>query len=248
MKKLLSSLIAALLIVSCSTNEKFSTSDPLVLCGYCDSELSRTAFGTPTATKIPFAWSKGDYIWLGNYKSNPIAEDCSSANFRWDETPSVIGGYHIFYNMTGTNKTANVLAEQSADGNLGNDGDFGYALADEFGTFVLSHKTSYFWFDTTSADITEKLVSISVTAPEGVNLAGKCAFDYANNAWSGVVTEGSNTIVLTVRVVDLPFVAMLPLTVAMASLPVSKVTVKVSLDLSTLMVRSSSSLITSFEE
>lgn len=197
MKKLFFSLIAASLIVSCSTNEKFSTSEPLILRGYSDCELSRTAFGAPTATKIPFAWSKGDYVWLGNYKSNPIAADCTSANFRWEDTPSVIGGYHIFYNMTGTNKTANVLAEQSADGNLGNDGDFGYALADEFGAFVLSHKTSYFWFDTTTDDQLPNLATISISAPEGIYLAGKRVFDYANNLWTNSTTDGSSSITLS---------------------------------------------------
>ena len=197
MKKLFFSLIAASLIVSCSTNEDFLTNKALVLCGYCDSEMSRTSFDTPTADKIPFAWSKGDYIWLGNFKSSPISEDCISANFRWEEAPSVVGGYHLFYNMTGTNKTANVLAEQSADGNLGNDGDFGYALADEFGTFILSHKTSYFWFDTTTNDELPNLSTISISAPEGIYLAGKQTFDYANNTWAGGVTNGSSTITLS---------------------------------------------------
>jgi hypothetical protein len=98
--------------------------------------------------------------------------------------------------MTGSHKNAMVLAEQSADGNLGNDGDFGYAIADEFKTFYLEHKTSYIWFDTTSADITEKLTSITVTAEEGIYLAGKCVFDYANDAWSSTVSEGTNQIIL----------------------------------------------------
>ena len=197
MKKLFFSLIAASLIVSCSTNEDFCAKNSLVLYGYSDCEESRTSFGTPSATKIPFAWSKGDYVWLGNYKSNPIAADCTSANFRWDDAPSVLGGYHIFYNMTGTNKTANVLAEQSADGNLGNDGDFGYALADEFGAFVLSHKTSYFWFDTTTNDELPNLSAISISAPEGIYIAGKRVFDYANNLWANSTTNGSSSITLS---------------------------------------------------
>ena len=189
--------MAASIAMSCSTNEDFTVNETLVLCGYCDNEMSRTSFGTPTAEKIPFAWSKGDYIWLGNFKSSLISEDCISANFRWEEAPSVVGGYHLFYNMTGTNKLANVLAEQSADGNLGNDGDFGYALADEFSTFILSHKTSYFWFDTTSTDALPNLASITITAPEGISLAGKQEFDYAGNCWKSGVSEGSSSITLS---------------------------------------------------
>ena len=197
MKKLFFALIAASIIVSCSTYEETSRGEALVLYGYCDCEDSRTSFGTPTANKIPFAWSKGDCVWLGNFKSNPIAADCTSASFRWDETPSVIGGYHIFYNMTGTSKTANVLTNQSADGNLGNDGDFGYALADEFGTFVLSHKTSYFWFDTTTNDELPNLTSISISAPHGIHLAGEKVFNFASNSWDEGITNGSSTITLS---------------------------------------------------
>ena len=197
MKKLFFALMAASMIVSCSTNEEFNGAKSLVLYGYSDGHAARTSFGTPDESKIPFAWSQGDYIWLGDYQSNPIPEDCTSANFRWNEEPSVFGGYHIFYNMTGTNKTARVLAEQSADGNLGNDGDFGYALADEFKTFVLSHKTSYFWFDTTTNDELPKLTTISISAPEGVYLAGEQVFDYEHNSWAEGISNGSSTITLS---------------------------------------------------
>ena len=195
MKKFFAIIATLTLAVSCSVNEEVSFNEAFVLTGYSADE-SRTSFDTPTASNIPFSWSAGDYIWLGSFKSKTIAQAGKAAQFKWDNEPSTAGDYHIFYNMTGNHKNAVVLAEQSADGNLGNDGDFGYAIADEFKIFCLEHKTAYIWFDTTSADITEKLVSISVTAPEGVSLAGKCVFDYANNTWSNAVTEGANTIVL----------------------------------------------------
>ena len=187
--------LALFFALACSKNEEQIYHSSLILKGYADID-SRTSFGTPDQSKIPYLWSAGDYIWLGSVKSNPIAEDCLSAQFKWQNTPSTIGAYHLFYNMTAKSNSAKVLAEQSADGNLGNDGDFGYAVADEFGVFILGHKTSYIWFDTTSKDITEKLVTISVTASESVALAGECSFDYLNNAWSKVVTNGSNTITL----------------------------------------------------
>ena len=195
MKKIFAIFTILLLVVSCTTSEEQILSNELILKGYADVE-SRTAFGNPDENKIPYLWSSGDYIWLGSVKSNPIAEDCLSAQFKWQNTPSTIDAYHLFYNMTAEANNAKVLAEQSADGNLGNDGDFGYAVADEFGVFVLEHKTAYIWFDTTSSDVAEKLVTISVTAPEGVALAGECSFDYRNNAWSTAVANGSNTITL----------------------------------------------------
>lgn len=195
MKKIFATIATLTLVVSCSTDEGLVPKNSLTLTGYNSIEM-RTAFDTPSASTIPFSWSAGDYIWLGSFQSKAIAQGCKAAQFKWDNEPSTAGDYHIFYNMTGSHKNAMVLAEQSADGNLGNDGDFGYAIADEFKTFYLEHKTSYIWFDTTSADITEKLTSITVTAEEGICLAGKCVFDYANDAWSSTVSEGTNQIIL----------------------------------------------------
>ncbi|MBO5235137.1 MAG: DUF4465 domain-containing protein [Alistipes sp.] len=195
MKKVFAIIATTALVVSCSTNEEFVPQKSFTLTGYTSAE-ARTAFDTPTASDIPFVWSAGDYIWLGSFQSKAIAQGGKAAQFKWDNEPSTAGDYHIFYNMTGSHKSAVILAEQSADGNLGNDGDFGYAIADEFKTFYLEHKTSYIWFDTTSADVAEKLTTITVTAEEGVNLAGQCVFDYANNTWSAQVNEGSNKIVL----------------------------------------------------
>ena len=181
--------------LACSRTEEQICYNELILKGYADIE-SRTAFGEPDKNKIPYLWSAGDYIWLGGVKSNPIAEDCLSAQFKWQNTPSTIDAYHLFYNMTAESNKAKVLAEQSADGNLGNDGDFGYAVADEFGVFVLNHKTSYIWFDTTSEEDLPKLTNITVTAAEGLALAGQQVFDYQNNQWSGVVINGTNSVVL----------------------------------------------------
>ena len=196
MKKIFAIIATLALAASCSTSEDVNYSTSRVLKGYCSIE-SRTQFETPTQNQIPFSWSAGDYIWVGTVHSNPIAEACKSANFDFGaNTPSVVGNYDVFYNMTGTDKTAKVLAEQTADGNLGNDGDFGYAVADEFDTFVLEHKVAYIWFDTTSEDITERLVSIKVTAEEGFALAGERVFNFESKEWAEDVTDASNSITL----------------------------------------------------
>lgn len=196
MKKIFAIIATLALAASCSTSEDVNYSTSRVLKGYCSIE-SRTQFETPTQNQIPFSWSAGDYIWVGTVQSNPIAEACKSANFDFGaNTPSVVGNYNVFYNMTGTDKTAKVLAEQTADGNLGNDGDFGYAVADEFDTFVLEHKVAYLWFDTTSEDITERLVSIKVTAEESFALAGERVFNFESKEWAEDVTNASNSITL----------------------------------------------------
>lgn len=199
MKRLFIIIAFFALAVSCSKIEEIEyceTGDQtLVLTGY-SSIATKTNFGTPDNSTIPYMWTSGDYIWLGSEKSQAIAEDCLQAKFKWNPAPSTIGDFYLFYNMTGEHKTAKVLAEQSADANLGNDGDFGYAVADEYGVFCLDHKTSFIWFDTKSDDELPKLVSITVTAQEGLALAGEREFDYKNNQWNSTVTNGSNQIVL----------------------------------------------------
>ncbi len=196
MKKLFLFFAAVLLVVSCSKSDDFLKTEQLVFTGYSSIE-TRTGFGTPDDSRIPYLWSKGDYIWLGSVKSDAIASDCSQAKFVFNPAPSTIGDFHIFYNMTGASSTAKVLASQSADGNLGNDGDFGYAVADNYGMFSLDHKTSYIWFDTKAeGQLSSKLVSISVTVAETLALAGECEFDYRNNQWGTTVTNGTNKIVL----------------------------------------------------
>ena len=195
MKKFFAVIATLALVASCSTNDHFQYNEEFILTGYSSVE-ARTSFDTPTESQIPFLWSEGDYIWLGSFQSKAIAEACESAQFKWDSEPSTAGDYHVFYNMTGEHKTAKVLAAQTADGNLGNDGDFGYAVADEYKTFCLEHKTAYLWFDTTSADVEQTLVSITVTAAEGIALAGECIFNYESNEWMEDITNASNEIVL----------------------------------------------------
>ena len=198
MKKLLMVLAVVSLITACSGMEELELSPNLVIKGYNETNAdSRTSFGTPNTSTIPFLWSSGDYIWLGTTKSDAISAGCQIANFTFSNgSAAVVGTGHVFYNMTSTNKNAYVLATQTADGNLGNDGDFGYAVLDEFNSFCLKHKTSYLWFDTTTGDSNmPKLLSITVDA-DGVNIAGKQTYDFQNDRWNSTVTEGSSTITL----------------------------------------------------
>ena len=197
MKKSLLIIMTAALFVACQKEETFvpSTEESLIVTGNCNTE-TRTAFGTPSSTEIPYKWSAGDYIWLGNNKSSAIAEECTLAQFEFRGGTAIIGTGHIFYNMTGQAKSAKVLSLQSADGNLGNDGDFGYATLDEYNSFYLEHKTAYVWFDTKSNDANmPKLRSITL-ATEGVEIAGDRIYNFANGEWDNTITSGSSTITL----------------------------------------------------
>ena len=199
MKKSLLVIMTAALFVACQKEETFvsSTEESLIVTGNCNTETqTRTAFGTPSSTEIPYKWSAGDYIWLGDNQSSAIAEECTLAQFEFRGGTAIIGTGHIFYNMTGQAKSAKVLSSQSADGNLGNDGDFGYATLDDYNSFYLEHKTAYVWFDTKSNDANmPKLRSITL-ATEGVEIAGDRIYNFANGDWDNTITSGSSTITL----------------------------------------------------
>ena len=64
MKKSLLIIMTAALFVACQKEETFvsSTEESLIVTGNCNTE-TRTAFGTPSSTEIPYTWSAGDYIW-----------------------------------------------------------------------------------------------------------------------------------------------------------------------------------------
>ena len=118
------------------------------------------------------------------------------AQFEFRGGTAIVGTGHIFYNMTGQAKSAKVLSSQTADGNLGNDGDFGYATLDEYSSFYLEHKTAYIWFDTKSNDSDmPKLLSISV-ATEGVAIAGERIYNFSSQEWDSATTNGSTEITL----------------------------------------------------
>lgn len=198
MKKLFIALTVVALATSCDNMDDVTLSSKYVVKGFHETNAdSRTAFGTPNSATIPFLWSSGDYIWLGASKSDAITSDCQIAQFTFSNgSPAFVGTGHVFYNLTGKSNEANVLNTQTADGNLGNDGDFGYATLDAYGSFCLKHKTSYIWFNTTTEDVDmPKLTSIKLDA-DGVNIAGKQTYDYNNDEWSSNVTGGSSTITL----------------------------------------------------
>ncbi len=198
MKKNLLIAMAAMLFVACQKDdsELFAVEDSLIVTGRYSVE-TRTAFGIPNSSEIPYTWTAGDYIWLGNNKSSAIAEDCSLAHFEFKGGTATVGTGHIFYNMTGQAKNAKVLASQTADRNLGNDGDFGYATLDEYNCFYLEHKTAYVWFDTKSTDSDmPKLTSITLST-EDIAIAGERIYNFASGEWDSATSNGSSTITLT---------------------------------------------------
>lgn len=150
----------------------------VVLTGF-SGRGTRTGFGGAEDGAVPFLWSTGDYIWACNTRSEAIAEGGSQATFVF-ESLETADAYDVFYNLTGpAAATALIPAEQTQQAagelNLGQNGDFGYATAQN-GTFTLEHATSYVWFDTYSSDVTSNLLSITLSVSGGQTIAGEAAF------------------------------------------------------------------------
>lgn len=150
----------------------------VVLTGF-SGRGTRTGFGGAEDGAVPFLWSAGDYIWARNTRSEAIAEGGSQATFIF-ESIATADTYDVFYNLTGpAAATALIPAEQTQQAagelNLGQNGDFGYATAQN-GTFTLEHATSYVWFDTYSSDVTSNLLSITLSVSGGQTIAGEAAF------------------------------------------------------------------------
>lgn len=150
----------------------------VVLTGF-SGRGTRTGFGGAEDGAVPFLWNAGDYIWARNTRSEAIAEGGSQATFVF-ESLETADAYDVFYNLTGpAAATALIPAEQTQQAagelNLGQNGDFGYATAQN-GTFTLEHATSYVWFDTYSSDVTSNLLSITLSVSGGQTIAGEAAF------------------------------------------------------------------------
>ena len=150
----------------------------VVLTGF-SGRGTRTGFGGAEDGAVPFLWSADDYIWARNTRSEAIAEGGSQATFVF-ESLETADTYDVFYNLTGpAAATALIPAEQTQQAagelNLGQNGDFGYAKAQN-GTFTLEHATSYVWFDTYSSDVTSNLLSITLSVSGGQTIAGETTF------------------------------------------------------------------------
>ena len=188
MKKLWTLMAMVAVFASCSQEEADSPLNTYTLTGYADVE-SRTAFGTPGTNKIPFKWSKGDFIYNGSTPSNKLSNDEISADFTFSGTPS---SNKVYYNISGKSSAtqANVKTSQTV-GNLGENGDFGYGTVSN-GSFTLKHATSYVWFDTTLPS-GATLESITLDAGN-VTIAGTATW---NGSQFGTISNACNSITLT---------------------------------------------------
>ena len=89
MKRLFSILILAAMVSGCSKDDAAQPAT-FTLTGYSDIN-TRTAFGTPDTNSIPFVWSAGDKIWVGDMESPPLESGGgSSATFTFTSEPQTM--------------------------------------------------------------------------------------------------------------------------------------------------------------
>ena len=193
MKRFFTILALAAMVAGCSKDDAAQPAT-YTLKGYSDIE-TRTDFGTPDANSIPFVWSAGDKIWVGNQESSLLETGGdSSATFTVTTEPQE--GATIYYNMTGLGAIANIPTTQNVNQSLGLNGDFGYATVSN-GSFTLNHATAYLWFDVTRANGELEgatLESITIDAADAT-IAGTAQW---NGSSFNAPRNGQSIITLTV--------------------------------------------------
>ena len=239
MKKILSFLAVAALVVSCSKTDEVQPSS-YIITGH--SATASTRLYTADISDLGFAkaysffWSDGDKIWVGSQPSDPLTEsnnEGSFANFVLPRVPQ--SGDQVIYNMKANTlaeaSTAVVPAEQDASKSLGENGAFGQAELYDYiydnktcYGFDLENKTNFVNFNIKALPSGATLKSIRLDAGNAI-VAGSAAWS-SNGGW-GEVSNGSSTINLKVNkntVSDSDYITMVILPPAGMTIPSAKIT------------------------
>ena len=233
MKKILSFLVVAALVVSCSKTDEVQPSS-YIITGHTTTASTRVEmvddadfgqFGFFT-----FSWSEGDKIWVGSQhlqQSDPLTESSNygeSADFVLPSVPQ--SGDQVIYNMKANTSaeasTAFVPAEQDASNSLGKNGAFGRAeLCDDW--FNIEYMTNFVWFNIQALPSGATLKSIRLDAGDAI-VAGSAASIGYNGV--GEVSNGSSTINLKVNKssVSSDYITMVILPPADMTIPSAKIT------------------------
>lgn len=206
MKKILSFLAVAALVVSCSKTDEVQPSS-YIITGH--SATASTRLYTADVADLGFAkaysffWSDGDKIWVGSQQSDPLTESSNYGDFADFALPSVPqSGDQVIYNMMATQASkasiAVVPAEQDASKSLGENGAFGQAelYFSSVYAFNLENKTNFVNFNIKALPSGATLKSIRLDAGNAI-VAGSAAWS-SNGGW-GEVSNGSSTIDLKVN-------------------------------------------------
>ncbi len=237
MKKILSFLAIAALVVSCSKTDEVQPSS-YIITGHTTTASTRVY--TADLSELPgygkiytFWWSEGDKIWVGSQQSDLLTEssiygDC--ADFALPSVPQ--SGDQVIYNMMANTSaeasTAVVPVEQDASKSLGENGAFGRTeLYDDW--FSLENKTNFVNFNIQALPSGATLKSIRLDAGDAI-VAGSAAWS-SNDGW-GAVSNGSSTINLKVNkssVSSSDYITMVILPPADMTIPSATITYELSI-------------------
>lgn len=190
--------MTTLFMTSCQLKETdlpASIGDGFTLIGHSDVQ-TKTAFGTPDASTIPFLWSEGDKVMVNGVESEPLSSSSATAHFIFN-SGTVNAGDGVYYGVTkdGSKIYATVSSEQSGlSDELGENGDFGYAEVKDDMTFTLSHKSSYLWLNPYTTDLSSGVKVKRVDIEAANNIVGKS--EITSGGELGSVTDGSKKISL----------------------------------------------------
>ena len=204
MKKILSFLVVAALVVSCSKTDEVQPSS-YIITGHTATASTRVYTADISdlgfAKAYTFWWSEGDMIWVGSQQSDPLTESSIyngvDADFALSSVPQ--SGDQVIYNMMANTSakasTAVVPAEQDASKSLGENGAFGQTELNST-WFTLENKTNFVNFNIKALPSGATLKSIRLDAGNAI-VAGSAAWS-SNDGW-GEVSNGSSTINLKVN-------------------------------------------------
>lgn len=229
MKKILSFLAVAALVVSCSKTDEAPIASTYTLTGHI-ATTTRVEFDSSmdfgSFKSMSLRWSAGDQIWVGSQQSEPLtAGGTSQATFT---LPSAPQADEVVYNMMATQaskaSTAVVPAEQDASKSLGVNGAFGRANLYDDDSFVLEYQTNFLWFNVKALPSGATLKSISLNAGDAI-VAGSAAWE-GYDTW-GKVSNASSIIDLKVNKSSVSadeYIAMVILPPANMTIPSATIT------------------------
>lgn len=196
---------AMLLLTACQQHEIDSPADlgdGFTLVGHTSAQ-TKTSFGTPEGNTIPFLWSEGDYICVGDNCSDPLIyaqAGQNTAEFTFS-SGSLNEGDKVYYGgLTAENAIIPSLQSGLAD-ELGVNCELGYGEVEENGTFTLEHLSSYIWLNTYTS-VADLLVS-KVIISAANDIVGKSVFNKEDKTFSNYSTDEDNVALSSTKVIEL---------------------------------------------
>lgn len=196
---------AMLLMTACQQHEidrPANIGDGFTLVGHTSAQ-TKTAFGAPDGSTIPFLWSEGDVICVGGNYSEPLIDaqaGQNTAEFTFT-SGSLNEGDKVYYGgLTAENAIIPSLQSGLFD-ELGVNCELGYGEVEENGTFTLEHLSSYIWLNTYTS--VQGLLVSKVIISAANDIVGKSVFNKEYKTFSNYSTDEDDVALSSTKVIEL---------------------------------------------